>query len=758
MATCDPQELLASAACIDCLSPGLKETLKLQLLCEIANGAGDGGITELTGDVTAGPGTGSVAATIAAGAVTLAKMANLAANSVIGNSTGLSATPQALSAGSVGLAVLATTTQAAARAAIGAGTGSGTVTDVSVTTANGVSGSVATSTTTPAITLTLGAITPTSAAFSGTAGAGFVSLLTQSSDPSAPASGFTQFADSTGRFSWIRQSDGFKRTLDATLTANRVYTLPDATTTIAGLAVAQTFTLANTFQAQTTIPTGSAASPSINFTGTSSGIYNVGSGVFGISINGAAAYSFGSSTLEIASSGGALRFGSDASISRKGTANIQLGLVDAAAPVAQTLSVQSVVAGTTDTAGAAFTIKGSAGTGSGAGGVINLSIAPAGGSGTSQNAFVTPWRISSTGHLISPTDNTYDIGASAATRPRLIYTAGGAVLNNIAIGSGASSSLIRITASSDGVLKITNDATTDVNRIQLGGTTSSFPAIKRSGTSVAIRLADDSADAGITASTAIFSANGALSAPAFSLTGTPITGGTTTTTKPLALIETSGATSTGWDTGGAYLGINQSSGFSGYALDIQKNGSRVFSVFNSGTTAVSGDLRLGSASAVQWNLDTIITRKAAANFQLGAADAAAPVAQTLSVQSVVAGTSNTAGADWTQRGSLGTGTGASGNIVFQLGTPAASGTTQHTASTGLTLSNVGTSGTAAHRATFAGTVATAGYTVATLPAAGTAGRRAYVTDATAPTYLGALVGGGAVVCPVFDNGSAWVSA
>jgi len=40
--------------------------------------------------------------------------------------------------------------------------GTGTVTSVSVTTANGVSGSVASATTTPAITLTLGAITPTS--------------------------------------------------------------------------------------------------------------------------------------------------------------------------------------------------------------------------------------------------------------------------------------------------------------------------------------------------------------------------------------------------------------------------------------------------------------------------------------------------------------------------------------------------------------------------------------------------------------------
>lgn len=55
------------------------------------------------------------------------------------------------------------------------------------------------------------------------------------------------------------------------------------------------------------------------------------------------------------------------------------------------------------------------------------------------------------------------------------------------------------------------------------------------------------------------------------------------------------------------------------------------------------------------------------------------------------------------------------------------------------------------------TIKTGGYTVATLPA-GTTGDRAYVTDATAPTYLSALTGGGAVVCPVFKNASAWVSA
>ena len=48
------------------------------------------------------------------------------------------------------------------------------------------------------------------------------------------------------------------------------------------------------------------------------------------------------------------------------------------------------------------------------------------------------------------------------------------------------------------------------------------------------------------------------------------------------------------------------------------------------------------------------------------------------------------------------------------------------------------------------------YTVATLPTpTGTA--FAVVTDATAPTYLGALTGGGSVVCPVFFNGTIWVS-
>ncbi|NBU75729.1 MAG: hypothetical protein EBS30_10975 [Planctomycetes bacterium] len=59
--------------------------------------------------------------------------------------------------------------------------------------------------------------------------------------------------------------------------------------------------------------------------------------------------------------------------------------------------------------------------------------------------------------------------------------------------------------------------------------------------------------------------------------------------------------------------------------------------------------------------------------------------------------------------------------------------------------------------TFNAPVRLAGFTVATLPAAGTAGRRAYVTDALAPMFLVAVAAGGSVVCPVFDNGTSWVA-
>lgn len=54
------------------------------------------------------------------------------------------------------------------------------------------------------------------------------------------------------------------------------------------------------------------------------------------------------------------------------------------------------------------------------------------------------------------------------------------------------------------------------------------------------------------------------------------------------------------------------------------------------------------------------------------------------------------------------------------------------------------------------TIRLKGYTVATLPA-GVVGDMAYVTDALAPAFLTIITGGGAIISPVFYNGTNWVS-
>lgn len=62
-------------------------------------------------------------------------------------------------------------------------------------------------------------------------------------------------------------------------------------------------------------------------------------------------------------------------------------------------------------------------------------------------------------------------------------------------------SQIRLMPTADGVLAIYNNASTDFGRLQFGGTTSSFPSIKRSGTGLQIRLADDSGVASLVTGT-----------------------------------------------------------------------------------------------------------------------------------------------------------------------------------------------------------------------------------------------------------------
>ncbi len=106
-------------------------------------------------------------------------------------------------------------------------------------------------------------------------------------------------------------------------------------------------------------------------------------------------------------------------------------------------------------------------------------------------------------HVLFTSDNTHDIGASGATRPRNGYfgnnlAADGQITAGTHLFAGAAGRIAwtnrgRLNSPSDGVVTLTNAAETDFSRIQFGGTTSSSPALKRSSTGIQFVLADDSA-------------------------------------------------------------------------------------------------------------------------------------------------------------------------------------------------------------------------------------------------------------------------
>lgn len=105
------------------------------------------------------------------------------------------------------------------------------------------------------------------------------------------------------------------------------------------------------------------------------------------------------------------------------------------------------------------------------------------------------FNISTGGHILFNTDGVSDIGASGATRPRNVF-AGSAIVAGTTLQIVSSFSL---SGPSSGVITLNNWGGGDFNRIQFGGTTSSFPSLKRSLTTLQVRLADDSAYAGFAA-------------------------------------------------------------------------------------------------------------------------------------------------------------------------------------------------------------------------------------------------------------------
>ena len=302
---------------------------------------------------------------------------------------------------------------------------------------------------------------------------------------------------------------------------------------------------------------------------------------------------YGGRFIWITNPAGYFTINGDAIFSRKAAANWRFGAADAASPVAQTLSVQSIVGGLSGTPNLSataypFTITGAQGTGNAVGGSIIFQVAPAGSSGFAQNTLQTAMTIAGTKNITvtgsftataSPliagtylqalenntffyagasadlalardgagifaqrngvnaqtfrvyntysdgsnyergvfdwttTANTLTIAAQNAgtgtARNMVISTASG---NNLQLNNGyiyvqllnynftlGNSLTLRWNSStainppSDGNLTLQNNAQNSFGLLQLGGTTSSFPALKRSTTSLQARLADDSA-------------------------------------------------------------------------------------------------------------------------------------------------------------------------------------------------------------------------------------------------------------------------
>lgn len=166
-------------------------------------------------------------------------------------------------------------------------------------------------------------------------------------------------------------------------------------------------------------------------------------------------------------------------------------------------------------------------------------------------------------------------------------------------------------------------------------------------------------------------------------------------------------------------------------------------------TCMASDLQIGwSSGAANFANDLILTRAGAAALQLGAANAASPVAQTLQAQGSRAGTdNNVGGASVNYDAGTGTGTGTLATAALRSPVAVASGTGAQTIVAGITAK--------------AGTAVLTSYTVATLPAAATAGAgaTAFVTDANTTIILGlglAVVGGGANKVPVYSDGTNWL--
>jgi hypothetical protein len=159
--------------------------------------------------------------------------------------------------------------------------------------------------------------------------------------------------------------------------------------------------------------------------------------------------------------------------------------------------------------------------------------------GSAALSFVTnnaaKWAIQSGGSLTANTDNGYDIGLCISSgRPRHIYV-GSNVYATAFVMARSGTSYASLQDDGDGNIRMYNGAASSFGLLKFGGTTTSFPALKRSSATLQARLADDSAYADFAASiltsnetAAVIRSNAAVTnlngANTGTLTNSPVTG------------------------------------------------------------------------------------------------------------------------------------------------------------------------------------------------------------------------------------------
>lgn len=348
----------------------------------------------------------------------------------------------------------------------GGGGGSGTVTSVSVTTANGVSGSVANSTTTPAITLTLGAITPTTIVASGAISGSNLSGTNTGDQTNISGNSFTstnlaggsagqipyQTAASTTTFLPV-STNGFVLTLAGGLPTWAVGGSGSGTVTsvsvvtangVSGSVATATTTPAITLTLGAITPT-SVTTP--NFYGSSS--VSGGALINSNSSGTKGSIVFGSTTgftfdeLNTTLGLGIIPSSTISFYIKRPTARIALESSTTTTPCFFNFQANTSIA-------AYLGIDNSSGNGlMTTGGIANAFTMNMAGAkpivfGTSDAG---RWQITSAGHILAITNNSYDIGASGATSARSIYAATSLVSPQIVFpGSTSGSTTLTVPA------------------------------------------------------------------------------------------------------------------------------------------------------------------------------------------------------------------------------------------------------------------------------------------------------------------------